>query len=338
MAKKRVEVEEMPNMENIQIVTTTEETLTEIPKKQQVVSDTSQHVQSDKEPINCLRDEQIIVKFVPSATAMIRTKGHLLYGGMSDNATRSFTVPLLSTGQYMNVLTNNEKAYLEQALGLEYNALSVYRKNDNFWDDSNPKGIGRVILHKQDNHFDLRSPIDYIRYKILLANKDTIASSLQELEERPKATYQYVIVSENDEAQMNLSRMDATKRCYMEYGKIENNKETLRVIIELYEKRPLAPKTKLDFLQGKVNDYIQDNPRKFLGIIKDELLPFKVLVRRAVEDGIISMRNDLYYLHKDGMPLCELGEDSTLNNAARYLSRAKHQDLKFSIEAQLKKE
>jgi hypothetical protein len=211
-----------------------------------------------QEPVNCLRNERIIVRFVPNPSAMIQTKGHLLYGGMADSATRSFVVPRLSsTKLYKNILTDNEKAFLEKAMGLEPNTMSIYKKHDNFWSDSNPNGIGRVILHKQDNYFDLSAPEDYIRYKILLANSDYIASSLQELEDRPKATYQFVIISENAETQMNLTKMDATKRSYMEYGKVENDADTLRVIVETLEGRPMSQKVKLDFLQGKINEYIQ---------------------------------------------------------------------------------
>ena len=64
---------------------------------------------------------------------------------------------------------------------LEYNALSVHKKVDNFWDDSNDVGISKVRLTKQDTILDLTSPEDYIKYKILLANKDFIAPSLQAL-------------------------------------------------------------------------------------------------------------------------------------------------------------
>ena len=46
------------------------------------------------------------------------------------------------------MLTNSEKAFLEAELQLEYNALSVHRKVDNFWDDSNDRGISRVRLLK----------------------------------------------------------------------------------------------------------------------------------------------------------------------------------------------
>ena len=238
---------------------------------------------------------------------------------------------------FKNVLTDNEKAFLEKAMGLEYNALSIYKRKDNFWDDSNPLGIGRVVLHKQDNYLDLSIPEDYIKYKILLANKDHIASSLQELEDRPKATYQFVIISENAETQMNLSKMDATFRgAIWSMARLEDDMRHFESIIELLEGRPTAPKVKLDYLQGKVNEYIQRNPRLFLSTIKDELLPAKVLIKKCVEAGLIGKKNDAYYLREDGSPLCEMNEESTLNNAAKYLSSIKRQDLKYMLEAKVK--
>lgn len=300
----------------------------EVPQPQKTTSDG---------PVSCLRKERIIVKFVPRPSSMVQNPNHILYGGMAENAKRSFVVPRLnSTGLFKNVLTDNEKAFLEQAMGLEYNALSIYKRQNNFWDDSNPTGIGRVTLRKQDNYLDLSIPEDYIKYKILLANNDVIAPSLKALEDRPKATYQFVIVSENAETQMNLSKMDATKRSYMEYGKIENDVDTLIVIIELLERRPISSRVKLDYLQGKINDYIQKDPRRFLTTVTDELLPAKVLIRRCVEAGLIGKRNDAYYLREDNSPLCEMNEESTLNNAARYISSIKHQELKYRLEALLK--
>lgn len=314
--------------------------LKEIPKRvvQQESEPAVNHVGSNmEEPVNCLRNERIIVRFVPRPTAMVQNKNHILWGGMAETATRSFVVPRLSsTGAFVNVLTNSEKNFLEKAMGLEYNALSVYRKKDNFWDDSNPNGIGRVTLHKQDNYFDLSVPEQYIQYKVLLANKDQIASSLQELEDRPKATYQFVIISESAEAKMNTSKMDVTMKCYMEYGKVEDDIDTLRVIIELLEGRPTSPKVRLDYLQGKINEYIQKNPRRFLATITDDLLPAKVLIKKSVEAGLIGKKNDAYYLRQDGSPLCEMGEESTLNNAAKYISSVKHQELKYMLEAKVK--
>ena len=320
-----------------------EETKQEIPlpKKETVDKRSSSSFTSGNTEglVNCLRNEKVIVRFVPSPTAMVQRKGHILSGGMAESATRSFVVPRLSkTGMLKNVLTDAEKRYLERAMGLEMNALSIYKKENNFWDDSNPSGIGRVTLHKQDNYLDLSIPEQYIQYKILLANKDQIAPSIEELENRPKATYQFVLISEGDEVQKNLSRMDITMECYTEYGAVKKDRDTLRIIIEQLEKRPVSSNVKLDYLQNRVNDYIQADPRKFYKVITDEYLPAKVLVKRAVEAGLIGMKNNTYYLRKDGSPLCEMGEDSTLNNAAKFISSIKHQELKFQLEAQLKED
>lgn len=323
-------------------ITPQEEVKKEIPlhkTKKKAVSKTVESQDYSDEPANCLRNERIIVRFVPSQTAMVQRKGHILFGGMAENATRSFVVPRLSkTGMFRNILTDNEKSFLEKAMGLEINALSIYKKENNFWDDSNPNGIGRVILHKQDNYLDLNIPEQYIQYKILLANKDYIAPSMEELENRPKATYQFVIISEGDEAKRNLSRMDITMECYTEYGAVKKDKDTLKVIIEQLEKRPISANVKLDYLQNKINDYIQADPRKFYTVITDKYLQAKVLIKRAVEAGLIGMKNNTYYLRKDGTPLCEMGEESTLNNAAKYVSSIKHQELKYLLEAQLKEE
>ena len=322
MANKKVEVAEMP-----------EEAVMELQPTEKVVETKETGARG---PINCLRNERIIVRYILRPTLMVPNKNHVLYGGMAETATRTFTVPRLSNGSFKNVLTNDEKEYLEQALGLEFNALSVHNRKNNFWDDSNPEGFGRVVLHKQDNYLDLSIPEEYIKYKVLLANKELICPSMQELEERPKATYQFVILSENAEASANLKKVDATKNCWKEFGKIEDDAATLKTVIELIERRPLAPKTKLDFLQSKVSSLIESDPRKVLSILKDEYLPAKVLIKKGVEKGVISWRNDLYYLREDGHPLCEMGENSTLNNAAKYLTSPKNQDLKFTLEAKVK--
>lgn len=339
MARKRVEDN---TTENIILDTEVQETKTEIPKNIKEEDDVAEAPSRPSHPmdddaISCLRNEKVIVRFVPRPSMMVQNPKHVLYGGMAENAVRSFVVPKYSsTGMYVNVLTKNEKNYLEKAMGLEYNALSIYKKKDNFWDDSNNQGIGRVVLHKQDNYLDLSIPEDYIKHKILLANKDYIAPSLKELDERPKATYQFVIINEKAEAIQNLNRMDTIKRSYMEYGKIEDDFDTLRTVVELTEGRSISNKTNLDYLQGKINEYIQSNPRKFLNTIQDELLPAKVLIRKCIDAGLIGKRNDAYYLRADNTPLCEMNEVSTLNNAAKYISSVKRQELKFALEAKLK--
>ena len=291
----------------------------------------------DNQLINCLRKETIIVRFLPRKHGIWgNNPKHVLAGGMAESAIKTFVVPLLSSGAFKNVLTNSEKNYLEYIMGLEPNALSVYKKVDNFWSTATEGTINKVMLKKGDNRLDLSNPEDYIRYKILLANNDVIAPSLQALEDKPKATYQFVIIKENDEIDDAQKNMSITMKCYKEYGKIEEDLNKLRLIVEIIDGRPTAPTTKLSFIQTRINDIIQSNGKMFLKVVSDPLLDTKVLIKKCLEAGLIVKRGNDLYVREDNSPMCEYGESPTFNIAAKYLNNPKRQELKFSLEAKLK--
>lgn len=279
---------------------------------------------------NCLKNERILVRFVPKEDSNITNPKHILYGGMAEGAIKYYTVPILaSTGTYKNILTDDEKAFLESYMGLEYNALSVYNKTNNFWANFT------VRLTKHDNYLDLSDPNDYIKYKVLLANTDFIADSLKTLNDHPKATYQFVMIKEGESEKREEEKMSVTMRCYKEYGKIEDDNDTLRCIIELIDNRPIAKNTKSEFLKSRINSLIQADPKLFYNIITDEYLNNKVLIKTATEEGVIKRRNNLYYF--EDTPLCPDGTESTLSVAAEYIGLGKNQDLKLRIEALLNK-
>lgn len=292
------------------------------------------------ELVSCLRNERVIVRFVPSTNPLWgNNKKHVLYGGMSNNSIRTFVVPRLRSGSYVNVLTNSEKEFLESYMGLENNALSVYNpEKTNFWNDANPDGIGIIILRKEDTILDLSNPRDYIKYKILLANKDLICPSMKDFEDCPKATYQYVLLQENNDLQQAASKTSLKMNCYKEFGKIEDNYDLLKYIVESINVRPLDDNIKIEFLRSEVDSIITNNPKAFYDIIKDPLVSTKVMIKQAVQRGIIVMRGNQHYLRDGNMPLCGNNEEPTLNIAAAFLNKSKNQALKFSIEAKLKQE
>ena len=292
-------------------------------------------INEEKPLVNCLKNEQIIIRYLPRQSRMVTNPKHVLFGGMAENDTRTFVVPMLSSGRYVNVLTDSEKDFLEELMGLPPNALSIYKKVDNFWDDANEAGISKVTLRKQDNYLNLANVEDYIRYKILLANKDYIAPSLEALETNPKATYQFVILTEDSETQSAKKGMTTLMQCYTAYGKIEDEVDTLRVIIETLTGVRVHKNTKKEFLQTKVNELIQGNSKMFLKVATDPMLSTKVLIRRCVEEGLIAHRGNQYYIKDGNIPMCEDGEP-TLNVAAQWINLPKNQEIKLSLEAKLK--
>ena len=214
-------------------------------------------------------------------------------------------------------------------MGLEPNALSVHKKVNNYWFNF------QVILQKYDNYLDLNSPDDYIRYKVLLLNDNVIAPDLKTLQDYPKATYEFVIIREDEEAQMSQRKVTTTVESYMEYGKISADAATLRLIYENMTGKPLADNEPLVKLQDKVVGLIQMDSKMFLKIVKDPLLPTKVLLRDGIAAGVISNRSGLLFLREDNSPLCSTGE-STLSNAAAYLDEPKNQELLMMISAKVK--
>lgn len=305
------------------VKTKTKETMTE--SVQPPVMDTEEPL------VNCLRNEKIIIRLIPKKVNKVDNPKHVLYGGLAENAGITYCTPILSSGKYVNVLTKREKEFLEHIMGLEPNALSVFKKTDNFWNSSNP--LATVRLTKQDNYLDLSVPEDYIKYKILLANKNFIAPSLHDLEIAPKATYRFVIISDGEVNARNKETMSTLMQCYKQYGKIENNWDILVTIIEFLENKKFSNDTKLDWLQVKCNEYIQSNPKKFLMTVTDPLLENKVLIRKGVHEDIISIKNGLYFVKDNNTPMCEDNQNAVLDVAAAWLANPKNQNILFQLQA-----
>lgn len=284
----------------------------------------------DEKMISCLTNERVLIKFVPKENAMAgNDPKHVLYGGMAETSTKTYVVPMLRSGQLKDVLTKDEKAFLESYLGLEDNALSVYNLENNFWKKF------KVTVRKDGEVLNLSDGMDYIRYKVLLANTDLIAPSMQALEDRPKSTYEFVLVKENERVGATKVRVDAKKEAYKIWGKIDDKADTLRVIIETITRRPVSSQTSVDELNITIEGLIDKDAKHFLRVAEDEFLPTKVLIRNGIEAGIIINRGGQLFMRDNNEPLCESGEP-TLNVAAGYLNMPKHQNTKLLIEDKVK--
>ena len=292
--------------------------------------------------VNCLRNEKVIVRKLPRRTGLVKDSNHVLGDGMHDDAFRVFCVPKLQrSNNFVNVLTNAEKECLEMAMGLEPNALSIYRQpaEANFWSNANPAGLSTVKLGKRDNVFNLASPTDYISVKILLSNKDKICPSMEEYQARPKETYEYVIIREGEENKNAQSGTDATIQAFMKLGKINDDKDVLRLVVETMMGKKYADSTSIEWLQTQASDLIKSNAKNaklFLNVVNDESLDNKVLIRKCITKGIIADRGGFLYIKDTNTPMCGDGEDPTLKMAAKWLSKPQNQEILFSLQAKVR--
>lgn len=287
------------------------------------------NVDSSEEFINCLRNEKVRVRFVKQNFALARERNHVFTGGKADNAVDYLTTPVTRSGQYVNVLTNDEMKFLEHQMGLPKGALSVYRKEDNYWDT-----LSIPLVGKSDTILDLSIPEDYIMYKALLANKYLVCGSAEELKAAPKRSYRYVLIRENEAIESDNIQMNNILKATVRFGELKNDYPTIKFITEMVVGKPISRSTGLDFIQNQCFDKLQQNPKVFLSFANDPLLDTKVLIRECVEYGIVRRQANFYYV--DNKPLCNDNAEPTLDVAAKYINMPINNELKLSLEARLK--
>lgn len=274
-----------------------------------------------------LPNKTIIVRHIPRSTPLAPNvdEDHIAYGGMLTDAICSYSAPLQRNGAIKNVLTTQEKEYLESITDLN---LSIY---GDFWETF------RVTLRKDKvgRELDLQNPIDYISYRILCSlDKSEIAPSWND---RNKIlSYRFAITETDEMLNNSKAKFNLKKEAFKAYGRIENSTERLMGVLKLLSNKPISPNTTLSMLQDKVSEYVDNEPSKFLGVVNDESFDTKSLILEGVEKGVINKTGNRY-VTIDGLELCEAGEIPIFTNAVRYLEQAKNQDVRHLIEAKINK-
>lgn len=271
-----------------------------------------------------LPNEKVTVKFIKRKKGLAANvdDNHIISGGMLSGARKRYPAPLQTNGKVANILTKEEKIYLEYETQLN---LSVY---GDFWQTF------YVTLFKENasNTFNLSDPMDYISVKILESYKDEIA--LKWADRNKKSTYQFVLTRSDEEFAEKKVKLDSKKLAFKLYGKIEDDKDKLIGVLNLLSNQTVSEDAKLGWVQGKVEEYLDTMPSSFLNIIQDPLFETKVLVKKGVSTGVI-LRAGNKHRSADGLDLCKEGEIPSFDNAVIYLNDPKNQEVRSLIEARI---
>lgn len=250
-----------------------------------------------------------------------------------EGATKRYMVPVKKDGGLVNVLTDEEKDFLEKALHMESNGLSIYKKpDDNFWTQSE----AIVEIGKDPLILDLSNPLQYIKWKILLANKDHIAPSVRNIKD--KRTYKYYIEDKEDLNKIKTEEAQLNTKVWTAFGKISQSKKSLldmmyaySVLGRRFEKyAKLNEDSALDFLQGQLADIISSDVEMFLELIDDPLLDTRVLVGKSIQNNSLERKGEKYYITGDPTPI-----GNNLKETCEYLNSDRNQDLRLTLENKL---
>ena len=271
-----------------------------------------------------LPNEIVTVKFVPKKKGMAANveSNHVISGGMLTNSVKTFMCPLQQRGGIANILSKEEKNHLEELTGKN---LSVY---GDFW------AKFRVKLYKDNasNVFDLSDPMGFLAIRILENYPDDIAKTWAQRND--KISYQFAITRPGEEVNEKKIKLDVKKEAFKLYGRMENNRTSLLGALKLLTNQPISKTSDLDWLQGKVEEIVDDTPAKFVQLVSDPSFETQILLKQGVESGVIK-KNGNKYETLDGLQLCKDGEIATFANAVRFLDNDKNQEVRLLIEARI---
>jgi hypothetical protein len=275
-----------------------------------------------------LQDKQLLV--VP-----VKRKGSFVPAGHENeflfkHSTYKIGVPRQArNGELVDPLTSEERAFFESkeaGLSLSKGDLSIYKKDNNFWKNF------IVTLDKNVMQLNLNNPMDYIRWKVLLTNKDIIAPS--EKEKFSKGTYKFAITEEGAMEEAKAKKALSTKDAYMAFGKIADSATKMRDFLNVYfftrkGGKAIAPNAKLEFLVGETEKVLEKDVKGFIDTLGDKDYDVKVLIYQALKARAIT-REGLVYKTTEGE---SIGDN--LEEAIAYFSNPINNEEIFKIKARI---
>lgn len=283
-----------------------------------------------KELVNCLSEEKVFVKFIPSTMNGITDKTHPLHGGLSGNASIGISAPIMSK-RIQHIFTKDELAFLAEELGEDT------RPNSTFWrefrrDENNMLVDGfPIYLRKEGAILNKNNAMDFIKIRIL-QDSDLIANSVDEINH--KKGCRFVLISEKDVYKKEITNISVRQKAVKLFGKYEEDEEVLKYVLRTFGKS-IDSKHKIEFLQKEVWTLSDDNPLAFIATVEDEHLKTKIKINDFLNFKLITKSNNLFY-DIDGKPLSLDGEINDIAGTSRYLDSGVGGDFRLGLEAKVK--
>ncbi len=234
-----------------------------------------------------LENRRVVLKPIPRGGKMITDPSHTGYF-MWEGASKQFC---LASNRNTNELVNPFKSEEEQRYfsGILDQDLNVFKKKDNFWYNFYVKITKDHKLMNQGIEYDLSSPMDNLRVRVL-KQQNEIAESWDKRFDR--TTYKFAFVTEDFEEEQSSKKMDQQATIWTFWGSIKASLKKMREFLGAYlmEKKILktVPQdaTK-EFLTTEINKIIENDADTMYKLIEDKDLELKYWIFRAMQVGAI---------------------------------------------------
>jgi len=194
-----------------------------------------------------------------------------------------------------------EQDFFERMLGMSKGDLDIskYKTDEkgNRFPDTFWQRAGTVKLRNEANTLDLSSPMDMLKYKVLMLNKNVVAPSPSE--KNKKRTYRFMIVDQEVAEVQEKEELNLKLDAYSWFARVKADIEQLKEIMWLYDNR-ISNTTNYDYVFAYVGKLVNDSPAQFLKVVKDVNKDAKLLLMKALKNGALILTKEKTYQFLDG--------------------------------------
>lgn len=267
---------------------------------------------------------------------------------MYDNTRMTITVPIDGrTGELKDPLTKEEREYFEskKSSGLDFQEgeLSPYKKADprnnkyGYWHTFEYKLLKSMTMVDDKtilDMLDLSKPIDYIKYKVLLANSGNGGIVAPSWEERfDQGTYRIAVVDAMYEEETKANKLDKQTEAHKFVAKIVKSHDKMFEFLSVYwleNRNAIKPSvdSTIDWLKAEIMKVLEKDVDTFLSIVNSNYEE-KLLIHNGMVCGAIKRYGQAFQL-PDGTPL-----GNSISEAISYFKDEKHNEEKLKLIAQI---
>lgn len=166
------------------------------------------------------------------------------------------------------------------------------------------------------------NPVDYVKYKFAIANKQEVAINKGEA----TGNKRFYIEDPNIDIDNKYNLLKLKKEAFKEFYKLADNQKKIDMIMAVlgFDVRTLSEKEK----DLKIEDFINKNPDKFIEVAQDKNLEIKAFIEDCISAEVIRKVGDTYL---DGD--IELGK--SMEEAVMFLKDKKNSDVFVKLKARL---
>lgn len=207
---------------------------------------------------------------------------------LHEDATRKYLVPLAGKNRVHNILSRDERIYLENVLARDLNPN--LDPKDNYWMNTSVPLKDEILV------LDLSDPYDFIKYKIIESNKNEISPSWEE--RLNKGTYKFAICDVEYEANARAAKSKIKRDAYKKFAEICQTRTKMADFLTLYYQDKPGKRVPEDatheMLESEIDQILEGDLTGFNSVSQDKEYDNKVFIVKAMLKKAIEKRNGTY--------------------------------------------